>query len=157
MRGELLCTDVNAAVETPRWSATLPNSTTNATFGYPLLAPDKATHSYAYRAATTFGTYNHGPMISYNLGLFWLEWYNGVDTEGVENRVLYATSKDAVTWSQPAVMFNSTGAIGVENEPQVLIQEERLYSIAGSWDVNNSEYDDVSLCPFSVLHCIVAV
>jgi hypothetical protein len=127
----------HAAVDTPRWSATTPTISTNATFGYPLLAPDKAVHSYVYRASTQFGTYNHGPMISYHLGLYWMEWYNGVDTEGVENRVLYATSEDAVTWSRPAVMFNATHPTGVENEPQVLIGGERLYSIAGSWDVNN--------------------
>ena len=34
-------------------------------------------------------------------------------------------------------MFNTTGKVGVENEPQVLIGGERLYSVAGSWDVNN--------------------
>ena len=76
-----------------------------------------------------------------------------MDTEGVENRVLYTTSKDAVTWSQPAVMFNSTGSVGVENEPQVLILGERLYSIAGSWDVNNSEYDH---SPFPSQKCIAS-
>ena len=42
-------------------------------------------------------------MITYNLGLYWMEWYNGVDTEGVENRVLYATSEDAVAWSEVRV------------------------------------------------------
>ena len=99
----VLMDSIFAAVETPRWSATKPNSTTNATFGYPLLAPDKANHSYAYRASKTFGTYNHGPMITYNLGLYWMEWYNGVDTEGVENRVLYTTSEDAVAWSEVRV------------------------------------------------------
>lgn len=30
---------------TPHWSATVPNST-NSTWGYPLLAPDKAVHTY---------------------------------------------------------------------------------------------------------------
>jgi len=28
---------------------------------------------------------------------------NGVQSEGVENRVLYATSKDAIEWSLPQV------------------------------------------------------
>ena len=44
-------------------------------------------------------------MISFWDGLYWMEWYNGVKSEGVQNRVLYATSKDAITWSEPAVMF----------------------------------------------------
>ena len=76
----------------------------------------------------------------------------GVDTEGINNRVLYATSEDAVTWSEPAVMFNATSGVGVENEPQVLIEGERLYSVAGSWDVNNSELRSLELArcaPFS--------
>jgi hypothetical protein len=33
--------NANAAAETPRWTAIRPNITTNATFGYPLLAPEK--------------------------------------------------------------------------------------------------------------------
>ena len=44
-------------------------------------------------------------MISFWEGLYWMEWYNGVKSEGVQNRVLYATSNDAITWSEPAVMF----------------------------------------------------
>lgn len=64
-----------------------------------------------------------------------MEWYNGVKSEGVRNRVLYATSSDAVAWSAPAVMFNTTGPIGLENEPMVEI-EGRRYAVAGSWDVN---------------------
>ena len=97
-------------------------------------------------------------MLSHYNGYYWMEWYNGVDSEGVKNRVLYASSRDAVTWSRPAVMFNATApgkitrgfcvlsvsltpesitiAVGVENEPQVLIGGRRLYSVAGSWDVN---------------------
>lgn len=64
-----------------------------------------------------------------------MEWYNGVAREGVQNRVLYATSPDAVTWSAPAIMFNTTGRIGLENEPMIEI-EGRRYAVAGSWDVN---------------------
>ena len=41
---------------TPRWTAMNPNSSINATYGYPLLAPDKATHTFVYRAGTEFGT-----------------------------------------------------------------------------------------------------
>ena len=47
-------------------------------------------------------------MLSHYNGYYWMEWYNGVDSEGVKNRVLYASSRDAVTWSRPAVMFNAT-------------------------------------------------
>jgi hypothetical protein len=43
--------------------------------------------------------------------------YNGVADEGVANRVLYATSIDAITWSDPYIMFNTTGPVGLENEP----------------------------------------
>jgi hypothetical protein len=38
-------------------------------------------------------------MITYFDGLYWMEWYNGVKSESVQNRVLYATSVDAVTWT----------------------------------------------------------
>lgn len=69
---------------TPKWSAVLPDKKINSTFGYPLLAPSKATHSYVYYASSTFGTYNHGPMISFWDGFYWMEWYNGVKSEGVE-------------------------------------------------------------------------
>jgi len=34
---------------TPRWSATVPDQTKNATFGYPLLAPDAVVHTYVYK------------------------------------------------------------------------------------------------------------
>jgi hypothetical protein len=64
-----------------------------------------------------------------------MEWYNGMAHEGVKNRVLYATSPDAVTWSAPAIMFNTTGKVGLENEPMIEI-EGRRYAVAGSWDVN---------------------
>ena len=47
-------------------------------------------------------------MLSHYNGYYWMEWYNGADSEGVKNRVLYASSRDAVTWSRPAVMFNAT-------------------------------------------------
>lgn len=60
-----------------------------------------------------------------------MEWYNGVKSESVQNRVLYATSPDAATWSAPAVMFNTTGPIGLENEPMVVIKGRR-YAIAGA-------------------------
>ena len=49
---------------TPKWSAVLPDKKINSTFGYPLLAPSKATHTYVYYASSAFGTYNHGPMVS---------------------------------------------------------------------------------------------
>ena len=42
---------------TPKWTATEP-AQSNSTWGYPLLP--KATHTYVYYAAHTFGTYNHG-------------------------------------------------------------------------------------------------
>jgi len=123
---------------TPRWTATVPDKAKNSTFGYPLLAPTKAVHSYVYHASSAYGTYNHGPMVSFWGGVYWMEWYNGIAKEGVENRVLYATSKDAVTWTKPAVMFNTTGATGLENEPYVSFGAgagSRRYSVAGSWDV----------------------
>lgn len=34
-------------------------------------------------------------------------------SESVENRVLFATSTDAKEWSEPRVMFNTTGKIGM--------------------------------------------
>ena len=46
----------------------------------------------------------------------------------------YATSEDAVTWTEPAVMFNTTGPTGLENEPHLEI-EGRRYAVGGSWDV----------------------
>eukprot|EP01043_Picozoa_sp_COSAG02_P076155 COSAG02_NODE_16040_length_1118_cov_1.644750_2_plen_85_part_01 len=64
-----------------------------------------------------------------------MEWYNGAKSESVQNRVLYATSADAVEWSAPAIMFNTTGKIGLENEPMIEIKS-RKYAVAGSWDVN---------------------
>ena len=94
---------------TPRWSATMPTKT-NSTWGYPLLAPNKAVHTYVYHpesascydhptAGGCAGTYNHGPMISFWDGHYWMEWYNGVKSESVNNRVLFATSIDAVSWT----------------------------------------------------------
>ena len=84
------------------------------------------------------GTYNHGPMVTFFAGLYWMEWYNGAHTESVQNRVLFATSSDAITWSPPRVMFNTTGSKGLENEPAIIIEAPRgarRYSVAGSWDV----------------------
>jgi len=57
-----------------------------------------------------------------------------VASEGVNNRVLYATSADAITWTKPNVMFKTTGPVGLENEPHVIISSRR-YAIGGSWDV----------------------
>jgi hypothetical protein len=91
-------------------------------------------HTYVYHSTSKYGTYNHGPMISWWDGAYWMEWYNGVAHEGDENRVLYATSSDAIVWSEPAVLFNTTGPVGLENEPHVEI-EGRRYAVAGSWDV----------------------
>eukprot|EP00039_Didymoeca_costata_P002669 m.61823 g.61823 ORF g.61823 m.61823 type:complete len:517 (+) comp11453_c0_seq1:136-1686(+) len=119
---------------TPKWTAIKPNKTAGPTFGYPLLAPDKVTHSYVYYGNHEYGTYNHGPMITFFDGLYYMQWYNGVKSESVENRVLYATSKNALNWTEPQVMFNTTGPIGLENEPAVIIQG-RMYAVAGSWDV----------------------
>lgn len=119
---------------TPRWTAVVPDKDANSTFGYPLLAPDLAVHTYVYHSTAEFGTYNHGPMISFWEGLYWMEWYNGVASEGVNNRVLYATSTDAITWTKPKVMFKTTGPVGLENEPHVVISSRR-YAIGGSWDV----------------------
>jgi hypothetical protein len=115
---------------TPRWSAATPNRTINNTFGYPLLAPGSATHTTVYRASHEFGTYNHGPIVSFWRGRYWMEWYNGVCCEGQRNRMLYATSADAVAWSRPSVMFNTTGTLVAE--PPVEI-EGRKYSLATSF------------------------
>eukprot|EP00041_Stephanoeca_diplocostata_P037479 m.1420530 g.1420530 ORF g.1420530 m.1420530 type:complete len:432 (+) comp25045_c1_seq39:380-1675(+) len=119
---------------TPRWTAQLPNASKGPTWGYPLLAPESAEHRYVYFASSKFGTYNHGPMITFYDDHYFMQWYNGVKSESVDNRVLYATSTDAKEWSEPRVMFNTTGSIGLENEPAVII-EGRMYAVAGSWDV----------------------
>ena len=81
-------------------------------------------------------------MVTFFAGLYWMEWYNGAHAESVQNRVLFATSSDAVTWSPPRVMFNSTGSKGLQNEPAIIIggpMGGRRYSVAGSWDVTMAD------------------
>lgn len=116
--------------------------------------PTSATHQQANNL--TWGGYNHGPIIEHINDTFILSWYNGVMNESVFNRVLFATSRDAVTWSEPAVLFNTTAGthhnvtssrqqeyaytkgygIGLENEAWVFSEDgARLYGAASSWDV----------------------
>lgn len=65
---------------------------------------------------------------------FYMSWYNGVQDESVENRVVYATSTDGEHWTQPLEIFPPLGPIGNENEPWFLV-DNRLYAVASSWDV----------------------
>ena len=144
---------VAAASQLPHWATTVPNVTLRPSAG--LTTPKGVTHATVYRAAPTFGAYNHGPILTQHSGLYVMSWYNGVLDESVKNRVLFATSTDAVKWSSPRVLFNTTAGwhrgaaaaaararfpsgydIGLENEPWLVGPVSgSLYAVASSWDV----------------------
>jgi hypothetical protein len=64
-----------------------------------------------------------------------LNWYNADMDEFHAMRALFATSIDGKSWSSPAVLFNTTGALGLQSEAWVTTPEGRLYGMASSWDV----------------------
>ena len=54
-----------------------------------------------YQATTELGAYNHGAMMDFHHGFFFLAWKNGPhDEDSPSQRVLYATSPDGETWSK---------------------------------------------------------
>jgi hypothetical protein len=135
----------------PSWTAAIPDPDNKPAAGLPI--PKGVEHFTVYSASnTTWGAYNHGPIITQANGTFFMSWYNGVMDESVANRALFATSTDAEHWSEPAVLIKSTAGyhhnktnhsvgyakgynIGIENEAWVLTPEGRLYGMAASWDV----------------------
>lgn len=107
-------------VPIPLWSAPRPQNTTTA--GFPKLSGVE--HYTVYYAVPANGTYNHGPIITKFNNTFFMTWccllmdeplrvsatccsctppfrcrYNGQQDEGVNNRVLIATSPDG-EWSR---------------------------------------------------------
>ena len=50
-----------------------------------------------------------------------MEWYNGVKAEGVRNRVLYATSADAITWSASGSGSHCRAAASGKERPNMLV------------------------------------
>ena len=75
------------------------------------------------------GLYNHGPMLVHHNGTFICAWYNGPQREYVENRVVFATSTDAVVWTDPQELFPAVNVHGEENEPFPVVSG-RLYAAA---------------------------
>eukprot|EP01052_Picozoa_sp_SAG31_P018665 SAG31_NODE_1331_length_8748_cov_5.583189_9_plen_135_part_00 len=55
--------------------------------------PGAATHS-VYVGKRAFGTYSHGPIITFWAGHFYVNWYNAPRDEANEMRVLMSSSVD---------------------------------------------------------------
>lgn len=84
------------------------------------------------------GLYNHGPMLLFVNGSFLCMWYNGPEREYERNRVVVATSRDAVAWTAPTEVFPSVNQHGEENEPFVQVNG-RVYAAASdrTWGNNH--------------------
>jgi hypothetical protein len=118
----------------PTWDTIVPDPAKQPSAGLP--TPEGISHITVYSADnTTWGAYNHGPTIARSNGTFVLSWYNAGMEEFHAQRALFATSSDGKSWSSPAVLFNTTGALGIETEAWITTPEGRLYGMASSWDV----------------------
>ena len=101
----------------PKYTATQPD------YQLPLagLAPlGGAMHFKVFEATPATGTYNHQPMISRHGGVFHVNWKSAHFNEDQDGqRVLYSSSSDGHTWSEPVDVFPSMPAsqFGCDIEP----------------------------------------
>lgn len=88
--------------------------------------------SLIFKSNEATGGYNHHPQIVHFKNMFFSMWSNhryGEDLPG--QRVLYATSYDAITWSQPRELFQSLSPeenrkySRLDNKPQYVISSDK--------------------------------
>ena len=92
-----------------RWTAKWPEPDAPAA-GLPLLHDVR--HHGVYRGGREFGRYSHSPKITRHNGLFLICWSSHAwDEWGPGTRVLFSTSEDGVTWSEPGVLVDSLSPV----------------------------------------------
>ena len=127
----------------PYWSGTLPNRSFGPAAGLPLLEPSVTRTVYNSTLddgrPNPEGLYNHGPMAIWheNTSKLFAVWYNGPFKEAHANRVVFATSRDAIQWTTPREVFPAVNSKGEENEPFASVHG-RLYATASDRDWNNA-------------------
>ena len=130
----------SSRLQLPDWVGPVPDPHKNASAGLPPV-PD-ATHIEVYSAGPTskpnpFGLYNHGPMITFFAGKYWMSWYNSPRDEDKFKRSVFATSPDGESWSAPQVLFDNFTLPGEENGPWTILGDgdgARLYTQSGTKD-----------------------
>lgn len=111
--------------------------------GYPEIP--SAVHFTVYNATlpsgakNPFGSYNHGPIVTFFDGIFYMSWYNSPRDEGLYKKSVYSTSTDGMNWSSPEVLFTNLTIQGEENGPWTILGANstspgRLYTQSGSED-----------------------
>ena len=86
----------------PCWVGPQPVDQSNASDSLALVA-GRVTASI-HVGSPSMGPYNHGPILTFWRGRYYISWYNsmtGEESNG-NNRVLLATSKDGGSWSSPS-------------------------------------------------------
>ena len=127
----------------PQWQTIRPNYE-KADAGLPLVP--NAKHTIVFEATPESGTYSHGAQIERHDGAFHVAWNNAAFNEDADGmRILYASSTDGQTWSQPVDLFPSMPAsqFGTPGQPPWKIHHRtapfvtlhgRLYAVSSLGD-----------------------
>jgi hypothetical protein len=124
----------------PTWTGALPNPSL-PNHGLQLMANRRRVTVYNSTTPTgannSNGLYNHGPMVVFFEGVFLCSWYNAPLRESQNMRVLMSSSVDALSWSEPQVVFPALDAHGGECGPfsaSVLFEhiQNRIFAKTGS-------------------------
>ncbi len=115
----------------PMWEAKMPTADQAKAVGFPVLK--EASHFDVWKPADlASGSYNHYACLIFHGGLFYAMWANHPLGEGCPGqRILFSTSKDAKSWSPPAVLFSPPGPVLAKGESGMNITPDRWVEVDG--------------------------
>ncbi|NLX07203.1 MAG: hypothetical protein GXY33_18860 [Phycisphaerae bacterium] len=101
----------------------------------PIIPYLPAVRARVYTGTRSSGSYCHHPQITKFKGRYFLSWSNGIrDEEAAGQRVLISSSKDGLSWSEPAVIVggrngttlahNSVGLSSTKDALLAIVMEE---------------------------------
>lgn len=128
------------------WNCRKPDSKKRGA-GFPIL--ENARHTLIFAPDRESGAYNHHSQLTHHNGAFHAMWSNHTHGEdGPGQRILYAKSKNATDWREPAALFPAPKKM-IESEKmgvaltafQWIAIDDRLFAVAGC-------HENVGFCDF---------
>ena len=96
--------------------------------------PVPAQLSVLYQPQAADWSYSHHASICRFKGKFYAMWSNGeVNEDDVGQRVLYCTSEDAVSWSEPKPLFASMPGTSVLTASGFHVYGDKIAAYAGHY------------------------
>ena len=125
LSGESLITSQQDAIQ---WDTSWPD-VTRADAGLETLPSVK--HYMLFEGSSELGMYNHGPIVCDYSGTLFVSWFSHANYEGGPGtRVLYSSSTNGTSWTDPQILFDSVGPMADKGEEGTLLSPQ-WYTING--------------------------